>query len=126
MPPSRVPRDERAAYYDEMNRVIAALHAVDPAAVGLGDYGRPGNYFERQITRWTRQYEGRAGRARPDMDALVAWLPTPFRRAMRPRVHGDFRCDNMIFHPPSRAFWRCWTGNCPRWAIRWPISPITR
>jgi aminoglycoside phosphotransferase (APT) family kinase protein len=82
---TQVPRDQRAAYYDEMNRVIAALHGVDHAAVGLGDYGRPGNYFERQITRWTRQYEvdELAGRD-PDMDALVAWLPTAIPAGMRP------------------------------------------
>jgi aminoglycoside phosphotransferase (APT) family kinase protein len=82
---TQVPRDQRAAYYDEMNRVIAALHGVDHAAVGLGDYGRPGNYFERQIIRWTRQYEADelAGRD-PDMDALVAWLPTAIPAGMRP------------------------------------------
>jgi aminoglycoside phosphotransferase (APT) family kinase protein len=98
---TQVPRDQRAAYYDEMNRVIAALHGVDHAAVGLGDYGRPGNYFERQITRWTRQYEADelAGRD-PDMDALVAWLPTAIPAGDETTiVHGDFRCDNMIFHP---------------------------
>lgn len=98
---TQVPRDQRAAYYDEMNRVIAALHGVDHAAVGLGDYGRPGNYFERQITRWTRQYEADdlAGRD-PDMDALAAWLPTAIPAGDETTiVHGDFRCDNMIFHP---------------------------
>lgn len=98
---TQVPRDQRAAYYDEMNRVIAALHGVDHAAVGLGDYGRPDNYFERQITRWTRQYEADdlAGRD-PDMDALAAWLPTAIPAGDETTiVHGDFRCDNMIFHP---------------------------
>jgi aminoglycoside phosphotransferase (APT) family kinase protein len=66
-----------------------------------GDYGRPGNYFERQIIRWTRQYEvdELAGRD-PDMDALVAWLPTAIPAGDETTiVHGDFRCDNMIFHP---------------------------
>jgi aminoglycoside phosphotransferase (APT) family kinase protein len=84
-----------------MNRVIAALHSVDYASVGLGDYGRPGNYFARQIARWTRQYEedDLAGRD-PDMDALVAWLPTAIPAGDETAiVHGDFRCDNMIFHP---------------------------
>jgi aminoglycoside phosphotransferase (APT) family kinase protein len=96
-----IPLDQRAAYYDEMNRVMAALHSVDYAAVGLGDYGRPGNYFARQITRWTRQYleDDLAGRD-PDMDALVAWLPTAVPDGDETAiVHGDFRCDNMIFHP---------------------------
>ncbi|WP_068086740.1 phosphotransferase family protein [Novosphingobium rosa] len=98
---TQVPQDRRAAYYDEMNRVIAALHGVDHEAVGLGDYGRPGNYFERQITRWTRQYEADdlAGRD-VDMDALVAWLPGAIPAGDETTiVHGDFRCDNMIFHP---------------------------
>lgn len=98
---TQVPQPQRAAYYDEMNRVIAALHGVDYASVGLGDYGRPGNYFERQITRWTRQYEADdlAGRD-PDMDALVVWLPTAIPAGDETTiVHGDFRCDNMIFHP---------------------------
>ena len=96
-----VPMAERAAYFDEMNRVIAALHAVDPYAVGLGDYGKPGNYFARQIGRWSRQYldDELAGRL-PDMDALVEWLPTAIPEGEETCiVHGDFRCDNMIFHP---------------------------
>ncbi|NBC38116.1 phosphotransferase [Novosphingobium sp. FSY-8] len=96
-----VPMAERAAYFDEMNRVIAALHSVDYQAVGLGDYGRPGNYFARQITRWSRQYQDDdlAGRD-PDMDALVEWLPGAIPQGDETSiVHGDFRCDNMIFHP---------------------------
>jgi len=73
-----VPRVERPAYFDAMNATIAQLHRFDPAAIGLGDYGKPGNYFGRQITRWSRQYleDTEAGRD-PDMDALVAWLPAP-------------------------------------------------
>ena len=96
-----VPLPERAAYYDEMNRVIAALHAVDYQAAGLGDYGKPGNYFARQIGRWSRQYheDELAGRD-ADMDAVVAWLPTAIPEGDETSiVHGDFRCDNMIFHP---------------------------
>jgi len=96
-----VPKEDRAAYFDEMNRVIAALHSVDVAAVGLADYGKPGNYFERQIGRWSRQYleDELAGRL-PDMDALVEWLPTAIPEGDETTiVHGDFRCDNIIFHP---------------------------
>lgn len=96
-----VPQAGRAAYFDEMNRVIAALHGVDPAAVGLADYGRPGNYFARQIGRWTRQYQEDtlAGRD-ANMDALVDWLPEAIPAGEETTiVHGDFRCDNMIFHP---------------------------
>lgn len=96
-----VPRAERAAYFDAMNATIAALHMIDPAAVGLGDYGKAGNYFARQIARWSRQYrEDEAAGRDPHMDALVAWLPTAIPAGDETRlVHGDFRCDNMIFHP---------------------------
>jgi aminoglycoside phosphotransferase (APT) family kinase protein len=96
-----VPVAERAAYYDAMNAAIAALHRIDPDAVGLADYGRPGNYFARQVTRWSRQYAEDVDAGRDaDMDALVAWLPGAIPQGDETRiVHGDFRCDNMIFHP---------------------------
>jgi aminoglycoside phosphotransferase (APT) family kinase protein len=92
---------ERASYFDAMNATIAALHAVDYVAVGLGDYGPPGNYFARQIARWTKQYleDADAGRD-PLMDRLVEWLPANIPSGDETSiVHGDFRCDNMIFHP---------------------------
>lgn len=92
---------DRAAYFDAMNATIAALHRVDPAAVGLADYGRPGNYFERQIARWSKQYfeDSDAGRD-ADMDRLADWLPANIPAGDETSiVHGDFRCDNMIFHP---------------------------
>jgi aminoglycoside phosphotransferase (APT) family kinase protein len=91
----------RPAYFDAMNATIARLHRIDHAAVGLGDYGRPGNYFERQIGRWSRQYleDADAGRD-PDMDRLVEWLPAHIPPGEETCViHGDFRIDNMIFHP---------------------------
>ena len=96
-----VPRSERALYFDAMNATIAALHNVDYQAVGLGDYGRPGNYFERQIARWSRQYlEDEAAGRDPNMDLLVDWLPANIPAGDETSiVHGDFRCDNMIFHP---------------------------
>jgi len=96
-----VEREERARYFEAMNATIAALHSLDPEAVGLGDYGRPGNYFERQIARWSKQYleDAEAGRD-PDMDRLVEWLPAHIPSGDETAiVHGDFRCDNMIFHP---------------------------
>ena len=96
-------RAERAAIYDEMNRVIAALHSVDVRAAGLADYGRPGNYFERQIGRWSKQYLASATESIPAMDALIAWLPGHVPAGARDEsevsvVHGDFRLDNLIFH----------------------------
>ena len=92
--------DERSAIYDEMNRVLAALHCVDPEAVGLADYGKPGNYFARQLSRWTGQY--RASELKPiaAMEDLMSWLdanqpPDDGRVAL---VHGDYRLDNLVFH----------------------------
>ena len=96
-----LPTGERAAYYDAMNRTIAAIHCVDVEAAGLADYGRPGNYFARQIARWSKQYlaDELAGRDAA-LDALVEWLPSAIPEGDETSlVHGDFRCDNMIFHP---------------------------
>lgn len=96
-----VERADRIRYFDAMNETIAALHCLDPDSMGLGDYGRPGNYFERQITRWTKQYfeDTDAGRD-AGMDRLVEWLPQQIPLGDESRiVHGDFRCDNLIFHP---------------------------
>ncbi len=92
---------ERPAYFDAMNATMAQLHSLDPAAISLGDYGKPGNYFARQIGRWSKQYlaDDLAGR-NDDMDALVEWLPHNIPAGDETSVvHGDFRCDNMIFHP---------------------------
>ena len=92
---------ERAQLFDAMNATIADLHKIDYAAIGLGDYGRPGNYFARQIGRWTQQYldDAEAGRD-PNMDRLIAWLPDNIPAADETSItHGDFRIDNMIFHP---------------------------
>lgn len=93
---------ERPAYFDAMNATIAQLHSIDPEAVGLGDYGKPGNYFARQIGRWSKQYreDVEAGRV-AEMDRLAEWLPANIPPdEPEPRViHGDFRCDNMVFHP---------------------------
>jgi aminoglycoside phosphotransferase (APT) family kinase protein len=93
-------RDERAAIYDEMNRVIAALHSVDPAAVGLAGYGRPGGYIERQVGRWTKQYRAAETERIEAADCLIDWLPKHIPAGDETRiVHGDYRLDNMIFHP---------------------------
>jgi aminoglycoside phosphotransferase (APT) family kinase protein len=90
----------RAAHWDELNRVLAALHRVDFAAVGLADFGKPGNYIERQIARWSKQYEAAPAEQIPAMDALIAWLPLHVPPGDETSiVHGDFRLDNVIFHP---------------------------
>ncbi|PSJ36422.1 phosphotransferase family protein [Sphingomonas deserti] len=98
----QVPEADRPRYFDAMNETIARLHTIDPEAAGLADYGKPGNYFERQIARWSGQYLGdvEAGRV-PAMDRLVEWLPAniPPGEDEARIIHGDFRCDNMIFHP---------------------------
>ena len=91
---------ERGAIYDELNRVIAQLHMVDYTAIGLGDFGKPGNYFGRQIERWTRQYQASCTEPIDAMDQLIAWLPKNIPPGDDTAiVHGDFRLDNMIFHP---------------------------
>lgn len=93
---------ERGAIYDELNRVIAALHSVDADALGLADYGKAGNYFERQIKRWTHQYRATEMEPIEAMDRLMAWLPAHIPHEARPQralVHGDYRIDNVIFHP---------------------------
>jgi aminoglycoside phosphotransferase (APT) family kinase protein len=90
----------RAAIYEEMNRVVAALHLVDPVAVGLADYGRSGGYVARQIARWSRQYLASETRPLEPMHRLIEWLPRHVPPESGTRVvHGDFRLDNLIFHP---------------------------
>ena len=95
---------ERGAIYDEMNRVLAALHTVDPTSIGLADYGRPGSYFERQIGRWSKQYAASITQPIEAMDRLIEWLPAHLPDSARDGsqvsiVHGDYRLDNLMFHP---------------------------
>lgn len=96
-----VAAQDRPLYFDAMNDVIARLHGIAPASIGLADFGRHGNYFERQITRWSSQYleDELAGRD-PNMDRLLEWLSANVPDVQETAIiHGDFRCDNMIFHP---------------------------
>ena len=92
--------EDRTSVYDAMNRVLAALHGVDFTAVGLGDFGKPGNYFERQVGRWTKQYLAAETETIAPMDELMRWLPEnmPADDGQVALVHGDYRLDNMIFH----------------------------
>jgi len=93
---------ERAAIYEEMNRVLAALHTLDYAAAGLADYGRPGNYFARQIARWGKQYRASQTEHIEAMERLLAWLPANVPADEETTlVHGDYRLDNLIFHPAA-------------------------
>lgn len=94
-----VDRDARRAYYTSIVSTLAALHDVDPISVGLGDYGRPGNYFQRQVELWTKQYRAAETERIAPMEALIDWLPTHCQTdSPRPAlVHGDFRIDNLIF-----------------------------
>jgi aminoglycoside phosphotransferase (APT) family kinase protein len=90
---------DRAAMFDSMNKVIADLHRVDYAAVGLGEFGRPGNYMGRQIARWSRQYRASETGTIIAMDRLIGWLPEHLPPEGPPAiVHGDYRMDNLIFH----------------------------
>jgi aminoglycoside phosphotransferase (APT) family kinase protein len=95
-----VSRNQRPLYFDAMNATLARLHTIDFAAIGLSDYGRAGNYFQRQIARWSKQYlqDQDAGRDL-NMDRMIEWLPDHIPPGDETSiVHGDFRCDNMIFH----------------------------
>ena len=107
---------ERSAIYDEMNRIIAALHTVDYNAIGLGDYGRPGNYFARQIDRWTRQYRSSESERIDAMDRLIEWLPCNIPSGDETSiVHGDYRLDNLLFHP---------TEPCVLAVLDWELSTL--
>jgi aminoglycoside phosphotransferase (APT) family kinase protein len=91
---------ERAPIFDEMNRVMAALHRVDYAAAGLADYGRPGNYLQRQIARWSAQYRASETSRIEAMERLIAWLPEYIPPGEETTlVHGDYHLNNLIFHP---------------------------
>lgn len=92
-------KSERAPVYDAMNKTLAALHDLDPASIGLSDYGKPGNYFERQTARWSSQYRASETTHLPDADWVIDWLQDNMAEddGASSIVHGDYRIDNMIF-----------------------------
>jgi aminoglycoside phosphotransferase (APT) family kinase protein len=97
--PDRAP-DERRAMYFAMADTMAKLHRIDVARIGLADYGRPGNYFSRQVARWTRQWQDSRTRDNPWLDRLIEWLPAHLPDdAATALCHGDFRLGNLMFHP---------------------------
>jgi aminoglycoside phosphotransferase (APT) family kinase protein len=111
-----VSRAERGPIYTEMNRVIAELHSLDPNTLGLADYGRAGNYIERQVQRWTKQYRASQTEDIPAMNRLIEWLPLHIPPADETRiVHGDFRLDNVIFDPHEP---------CIRAVLDWELSTL--
>lgn len=94
---------QRAKMYDEMSRVLAAIHSVDLDAVGLADYGRPGNYFQRQYDRWSAQYKASELKPIPEMNQVIEWLGNniPEDDGKVSLVHGDYRLDNLMFSPDN-------------------------
>jgi aminoglycoside phosphotransferase (APT) family kinase protein len=128
--------EERGRIYDGMNDALARLHSVDPAGVGLGDYGKPGNYFGRQIARWSKQYRASETQPIEAMHRLMDWLPEhvpPGEETVV--VHGDFRLDNMVFHPREPRVvalldWELSTLGHPMAdlaynAMQWRLAPAT-
>jgi aminoglycoside phosphotransferase (APT) family kinase protein len=107
---------ERGRVHDEMNRVIAALHCVDPVAVGLDGFGRTGEYIARQVARWSKQYQASETERIEAMDNLIAWLPANIPVGDETRiVHGDYRIDNVIFDPAEPRI---------RAVIDWELSTL--
>jgi aminoglycoside phosphotransferase (APT) family kinase protein len=96
---AELPRERRAGVYRSQIKTLAQLHTLDPVAIGLEDYGRPGNYFERQIGRWSKQYRASETEPNADFDHLIDWLPhtLPADDGRVSVVHGDYRIDNLIF-----------------------------
>lgn len=120
------------AWHDlqQNDRVISTLHTVKFEDRGSADFGKPGNYFEHQISRWSKQYMASMTQPIIEMEKLMAWLPhhippVALAERMVSLVQGYYRLDNLMFTPPNQASWPCWTGSCQRWGIPWLISAIT-
>ena len=129
-------RTERAAIYDAMGATIAALHRLDAAALGLADFGRPGNYLARQVARWTAQYRASETEPLAAMDRLIEWLPARLPPRETPAlVHGDYRLDNLVFHRTEPRVvavvdWELSTlgdplADCAYHCMSWRINPAS-
>ncbi|MFP4305190.1 MAG: phosphotransferase family protein [Rhodosalinus sp.] len=127
-------RDERAAVFDDMNRVIARLHSLQPADLGLDDFGKHGAYMARQVGRWTKQYRASETAPNPAMEKLIAWLPAHLPEERKVGViHGDYRLDNLMLHPTEPRVvavldWELSTLGDPMadfayHALSWRVSP---
>lgn len=125
---------ERAAIFDSLNATIAAIHRLDPDAIGLADYGRSGDYLQRQVSRWTRQYRAAETERNSAMEDLIAWLPQNMPMEGETRlVHGDYRLDNVLLHPTEPRVvavldWELSTLGDPRadfayHAMTWRFAP---
>ncbi len=116
----------RQRMYEQLVDALADLHAIDPEAAELGDFGKTGNYFERQVARWTRQYRDSQTDYVPEMERLIAFLPETLPEQSRSAiVHGDFRIDNVLFDGDG-TLRRCSTGSSRHLAIRSRISLTSR
>lgn len=126
--------EERTSIFDSLNRTIAAIHRLDPDAVGLGDYGRKGDYLQRQVSRWTKQYRAAETEHNAAMEDLIAWLPQNLPAEGETRlVHGDYRLDNVLIHPSEPRItavldWELSTLGDPRadfayHAMTWRFAP---
>jgi aminoglycoside phosphotransferase (APT) family kinase protein len=95
-----LPKKDRRPHYEAMIETLAALHGLDQQALGLGDFGAPGNYVERQVVRWTKQYRAAQTDDIPEVEKLIEWLPRTLREQTRSSIiHGDYRIDNLIYAP---------------------------
>jgi aminoglycoside phosphotransferase (APT) family kinase protein len=122
--PSQTEESRRKIFTSKIE-TLAKLHMFDPTAIGLGDFGKPGNYFARQIDRWTKQYRASETQRISEFDKVAEWLTRTVPEQQHVSiVHGDYRLDNMIFHEAEPRVQAVLDWSCRRSATPWPTSPI--